>query len=124
MTISASEPSSVVVGDLTLFGTINPEPVTKDDKSTLFLSTGNELHYPSVNGYIKGFRAYFTVKPGSPLAAVIQRGGPVRIKDHKDAPTAVENTNAELNAEKRLENGQVVIIRNGVKYTIQGQKIQ
>jgi hypothetical protein len=36
----------------------------------------------------------------------------------------MEQVSGEEQAIKRMENGQVVIIRNGAKYTILGTKIQ
>lgn len=37
-----------------------------------------------------------------------------------DETTAIDNTNAELKAVKVIENGQIFIIKNGVKYNAQG----
>ena len=35
-------------------------------------------------------------------------------------PTAISNTNAEVKAVKTIENGQLVIIKNGIRYNAQG----
>ena len=41
---------------------MNPTSLTGGDKSVLFVSGGNSLTYPSGNGNINGFRAYFQLK--------------------------------------------------------------
>ena len=41
---------------------INPTSLTGGDKTVLFVSGGNTLTYPSGDGNIKGFRAYFQLK--------------------------------------------------------------
>ena len=41
---------------------MNPTSLTGGDKTVLFVSGGNKLTYPSGNGNINGFRAYFKLK--------------------------------------------------------------
>lgn len=41
-----------------------------------------------------------------------------------DEATAIDNTNAELKAVKVIENGQIFIIKNGVKYNAQGAAVR
>ena len=41
-----------------------------------------------------------------------------------DLPSAVENTNAEVKTVKAIENGQLIINRNGVKFNVVGARIQ
>ena len=41
---------------------VNPTNLTGGDKSVLFVSGGNKLTYPSGDGNINGFRAYFQLK--------------------------------------------------------------
>ena len=41
---------------------INPTSLTGGDKSVLFVTGGNKLTYPSADGNINGFRAYFRLK--------------------------------------------------------------
>ena len=125
VTIDATVPNEVSDANLELHGIYNPFELTAGDKTTLYLSKNNKLYYASKAGYIKGFRAYFSVEDGSPMAAAIRRGAPIYIRDGHGTPTGVESpmTNDKLQIRKVLENNQVVIIRNGVKYTIQGQVI-
>ena len=45
-------------------------------------------------------------------------GGQIYIEANE--PTAIENTNAAIKTVKMIENGQMIIIKNGVKYNAQG----
>ncbi len=38
--------------------------------------------------------------------------------------TGIDNANTDTKAEKRIENGQLIIIKNGVRYNVQGQLIK
>ena len=40
------------------------------------------------------------------------------------APTAIDNTNADAKAVKMIENGQLIIIKNGVRYNVAGQQVK
>ena len=40
-----------------------------------------------------------------------------------EAPTAIENNAAIDGANKRIENGKIVIIKNGVKYDVLGTQL-
>ena len=42
----------------------------------------------------------------------------------ENAATGIDNTSAAVKSEKRLENGQLVIIKNGVRYNAQGQIVK
>lgn len=48
---------------------MNPTNLTGGDKTVLFVSGGNKLTYPSGNGNINGFRAYFKLKNVAAAAA-------------------------------------------------------
>ena len=61
-----------------------------------------------------GFACYSTAT-GNSLS--LYKGTPV-------TPTAIENTEAEVKAVKFYENGQLVIIKNGVKYNALGVEIR
>jgi len=110
---------------LTLYPVFDPFPLEANNEATLYLSTNNLLYYPTAAGYIKGFRAYFNIPAGSVMMPVIRRGAVVRISEGHSTPTEMKNVQTTgNNVLKRIENNQVLIIRNGVKYTIQGQKLQ
>lgn len=61
-----------------------------------------------------GFACYST---GTGSALLLYKGTPV-------VPTAIENTAVEAKAIKTFENGQLVIIKNGVKYNATGAVIR
>jgi hypothetical protein len=44
--------------------------------------------------------------------------------DFGDVTTAINNTEATVKAVKRIENGQMIIIKNGVKYDALGQIVK
>ena len=48
---------------------MNPKELTSGDKTVLFVSGGNKLTYPSGDGNINGFRAYFKLKNVAAAAA-------------------------------------------------------
>ena len=48
----------------------------------------------------------------------------IYIRKHKDKPAAVENAQDTKGTTKRIENGQLVIIVNGIKYNVFGQTIE
>ena len=43
---------------------------------------------------------------------------------YKDTTTAISNTEAEVKAVKVIENGQLIIIKNGVRYTLMGAELR
>lgn len=66
-------------------------------------------------------------------AYLINSGGPGLAPQHRmrfifngeNAATGIENTSASFGgSEKRLENGQLIIIKNGVRYNAQGQIVK
>ena len=125
--ITASTPGSKTSTDVTFQAVFNPvvlnEQAEGDSHNQLFLAAGNIIYWPAQDKTVKGFRAYFEVNTGGPLK--IQKGMPARLVEHANTTTGCENVNGEnVRSMKVLENNQVIIIRNGVKYTIQGQKIQ
>lgn len=126
VTITASEVTNVDdnTAGIHYIGVFNPYQLSGNNSSNLYLSTGNALYIPASNIIMNGFRAYFGVDAGGPASAPIRRGAQVRIVEHKDSATGVENVqNDKVQSTKILEGTQVIIIRNGVRYTIQGQKM-
>ncbi len=120
--ITATAPGSVSSSDVEYRGIFNPVYLT-NSSDYLYLAAGNTIYWPGAdNKQVKGFRAYFKVVTGN--NAPIRRGMPVRLVERAEVTTGVENVHGEDQALKVLENGQVVIIRNGMKYNLQGQKIQ
>ena len=127
VTISAT--TGATIGDAAvaqLIGIVDqPVGFTAGDKTKLFLAANNTLYWWNGDhtSQLNNFRAYFKVATGSSLSAP-RHGMSARIIKEEQETTGIDNTNVENVTLKFLENNQVVIIRNGVKYTIQGQKIQ
>ena len=124
VTIGAAEGKSVGESNLQFRGILEPEPFYTGDRTKLFVAANNTLYWwaGTSDSQLNGFRAFFHVATGgdSPF-----HGMPARLIKQEETPTDVEQVQgAENISVKVLENNQVVIIRNGVKYTVQGQKIQ
>lgn len=86
----------------------------------LFLGQNNLLYFSQDATPIKGMRAYFHVKvPGA--AHMIQNA---RIVKGTQVVTELHLVNGENKATKTIENGQLIIIKNGVRYNVMGAKIQ
>lgn len=88
----------------------------------LFLGPNNLLYFsPDDATPIKGFRGWFVVHDIDGGAHVIQRA---RIVEQEQEVTAVELVNSENNSRKVIENGQLIIIRDGVRYNVMGIVIE
>lgn len=86
--------------------------VSVDEGEFEFVNKANDAK--AVNANLRqngnfGFACYST-STGSPLS--LYKGNP--------KPTAVDNTNAEVKAEKFFRNGQLIIRKNGVEYNATG----
>ena len=124
VTISATAGKTVGQDQAVKFiGTFAPVAFEKGNQSTLFVHTNNNLTWSGKdNTSLKAFRAYFQ-RTSAPTSAPLKPGMRARIVEHNEATTGINNTNVENVTLKFIENDQVVIIRNGVKYNIQGQVI-
>lgn len=126
--INNAAPQAVTHGGLTMTGTFVPKSVSVQTSATdgdgvLFLGPSNTLYWPSAAGNIKPFRAYFSITGGA--GAPIRRGMPARIVERENAPTAVDFINSdEIKLNKTIENGMLVIEKNGVRYNAQGQIVK
>jgi hypothetical protein len=125
--ITASTPGKIDNSDVTFQGVFNPVNLAAQTEGgshdELFLAAGNMIYWPAQNKTVKGFRAYFQVNTGGPLK--IRKGMPARIVEQANTATGINDIQGDhVQSTKMLENGQVIIIRNGVKYSITGQKIQ
>ena len=91
-------------------------------ENNLFLGPNNLLYFSQTATPIKGMRAWFQVK-GVPNA--IQAIKRANIVTPQGSTTAFELVETQSNGSiKTLENGQVIIIRDGVRYNVMGVKIQ
>ena len=131
VTIAAAQGKSVGENnDVQFVGIFAPEIFPQDDKTKLFMLTNDQIAWSGVEANVanslKSFRAYFqtnTAVGSTSSNAPIRHGMPARIVMQEQVATGMENVQGENKAVKLLENDQVVIIRNGVKYNLQGQVI-
>lgn len=83
----------------------------------LFLAANNMLYFPTADIPIKGMRAYFRVHDapaGVQMARFVER----------TMPTDVEAVVAQpAECSKTIQNGQLIITRDGVQYNALGQRI-
>ena len=115
------------VGDTRFFGTVHPTALeTGENSGFLFLGQNNALYWPNVANKIRAFRAYF-YSGNSIVQAVHPRA---RIVVRSETPTDVmEGYNADtwsavVPARKVLDNGNLIIERDGKKYNAVGQEIK
>ncbi|MBQ7698162.1 MAG: InlB B-repeat-containing protein [Paludibacteraceae bacterium] len=115
------------VGDTRFFGTVHPTSlVVGENSGFLFLGQNNQLYWPNVANDIRAFRAYF-YSGNSTVQAVHPR---VRLVVRPETPTdVIEGYNADtwsavVPARKVLDNGNLIIERDGIRYNAVGQVIR
>jgi hypothetical protein len=97
--------------------------LTLNDHNTLFVGGNNTLYWPNTNLGLKGFRAYFSVPAGG--AHPVKKGTPARIVTSQNVTTGVESIQpSAVSVQKIIRDGQVVIIRDGKRYTVLGTKME
>ena len=86
----------------------------------LYLGTDGNLYFSNSDVTIKGFRGYFHVNVSNPQQAVKH----ARIVAQGQVVTSIDLVNeANEGIVKTIENGQLIIVRDGVRYNAQGQLI-
>ncbi len=91
-------------------------------EDNLFLGPNNLLYFYDATTPIKGTRAYFHIK-GVPHPSQSIRHANIITNDQ--VVTSIDFTKGENNKVlKAIENGQLIIIRNGERFTVQGQRIR
>lgn len=105
---------------------IEKEDELSNDYCNLYLIAGDQFRWPIANDVtnMKGFRAYFRVYVGGGANNSPRRGMPSRIVFGEKTTTGVENAAVENGVVKTIENGQLVIIREGVRYNAAGQIVK
>ena len=71
-------------------------------------------------GTIPAHKAYLTISGGAAYAPKKLRF----VFNNEQQATGIDNAAEALKSEKRIENGQLVIIKNGVRYNAQGQIVK
>ena len=88
----------------------------------LLLLSNNNLAYPQSNKTLKGFRAYFQISGGAASAPVVRGARIIAGEQVVTAIDLVETQNKTV--QKVIENGQLIIIKDGVRYNVMGIQIQ
>lgn len=88
----------------------------------LLLLSNNNLAYPQSNKTLKGFRAYFQISGGAASAPVVRGARIIAGEQVVTAIDLVETQNETV--QKVIENGQLIIIKDGVRYNVMGIQIQ
>ena len=125
VTVTESTGSTVEKGGVKFVGTIGRSTLPHGEADYLFLGANDNLYYSASDDVtsMKGFRAYFIVN--SEASTEIPRHAPARLVIAPKMPTAVENVSAKIGeSEKRIENGQLFIIKDGIKYNAQGKVVK
>jgi hypothetical protein len=128
VTISATAGQHIGdASDAQLCGILKPETFAPGDKTKLFLYNENALYWWTGDheSQLKSFRAYFYVNTTSGANySPIRHGMIARIIKEEQTATGVDNVQGDnVQCIKIIENDQIVIIKNGVKYNVQGQVI-
>ena len=134
ITVTTTTPGSVSADGVTFQGMFAQVHIDQhsdgNTKDYLFLGENSQLYWPltSENGNesvkMRGFRAYFIIDRDAIPALVAPRGTHARFVNAPKQPTAIENTELNTQAQKLLENGQLIILKNGIKYNAQGQVLK
>ena len=123
VTISTEPHPVVVPGQVTMHPVLQTISYnyTDGDPIKFFLAEDQYLHYNETSNQIKGLRAYFTFDNVTSVAQASHTRA--RIVFSGDTTTDTENLLLTNTNYKRIENGQLIIIRDGVKFNAQGQKL-
>lgn len=86
----------------------------------------NELTWPLNDGTdMRGFRAYFIIDRSQITPSMAPDRTRARLIDVQKMPTGVENVQGnKVQCTKVMENGELHIIKNGVRYNAQGQMVK
>ena len=120
VTISVAAPEDVAGAKAKFIGLFSPSTIPVSEYN-LFLGPDDTLYFPEGTEpkNIKGIRGWFKV--GVP-SSVISRA---RIVQNGQETMAIDLVGSQNNgAVKTIENGQLVIIRDGVRYNVMGIRIQ
>ena len=103
-------------------GTFNPITLTSENQR--FVGPENYLYSPAEGGTnMKAFRCFFTIPQNSPLSGAPAK--PARIVFGKQTTTGMENVQGDnVQCTKVIENGQLLIFRDGRVYNAQGMLVK
>jgi hypothetical protein len=105
--------------DVAFNGILAPKKLNANDKSVLFLISGNRLAWADKTDDMYGFRGYFTVPSGAS-----QIGARAFISTSESEMTALQQPTQQVEVTKFMHNGVLYIQRDGAIYTVMGTKVQ
>ena len=129
--------AGTVLRNITLATTSNPVKVSNvtmhpllnqieydytNDNVLFFLGTDNLLYYQATDNKLLGLRAYFTFDGVTTYSQAAQVRA--RVVFNENETTDLDNLITTDAPVKVIENGQLIIIRDGIKYNVQGQVIR
>ena len=113
VTITSLEPQTVTVGEgkaqVQFIGTYDPAPLAKDDKTSFFVGSDDQLYYPNVENYqVNACRGYFKISDG--VVAASRR--------------VVMNFGNKLEGIGHIENSQATTSQDAqTAYDLQGRRV-
>lgn len=122
---ATSVAKTVEAGTFRLKGTLQ-NTLLNSATNYLFLGAEDALFYPDFGGAgvtnddltLRPFRAFFEATGGA-------NNAPARFVFGRKTPTDVESIQSSvISSQKIIENGQLFILKNGVKYNAQGQVVK
>ena len=131
-TFTDVNPASIATGGQTVeggyadfIGTLAPVDASDyaEDKNFIFLLADNKLTY-ATGGTLKGMRAYFLLKEGTPSSVMAKR--PVlQIGNGENTTTDLGQVPSDkIQCTKVLRDGQIYILRGEKAYNLQGIEIE
>ena len=131
ITVTTTPATNVSADGVTFQGMFGPKHInpyeTSRDEDYLFLGANSQLMWPADGdvSYMRGFRAYFIIDRTAISAAHAPKGTRARIVDAPKTTTDIDIVTDPSSATRKvLENGTLIIIKNGVKYNAQGQVVK
>ena len=119
VTIVDATPATVSTSFVDLTGITSITALTASEDRYL-LGANNKLGYLEANGNLKGMRAYFDTHNLGGGAAPAKR---LRIAPDQSMPSALDEATTDKQVRKHMENGQLIIIRDGKRYNALGAEL-
>ena len=126
MGVRITETDEEIAGDpddngISFNGILAPKTLTANDKSILFLVSGNRLAWANANADMYGMRGYFSLLEGE-YDKLRTRA---RIVTSESTTTDIQQTTTtSTNAQKLILNGMLYILKDGQLYTVFGTKVK
>ena len=113
-------PSATTKTNADFYGTF-VKTALEANENILFLGANNKLYFPTASVDIYGMRGWFVIHGVS--ASAIKRA---RIVENHNTATDIEivGNQKKVESQKLIENGQLFIIRDGIRYNVMGARVK